>query len=66
MVRTPTTFCPSTSRDSAGKPVKRFTPSASASFPSQRTISQIDAMKFPWFFMEDGVGIRQARFRVRT
>jgi len=45
----------------AGKPVKMFTPSSSAFPPSQRTISEMDAMKRPWFCIVGGVGIRCAR-----
>ena len=43
-VRTPTTAAPSTSRLSAGKPVKMFTPAASARSPIHRTSSHSDAM----------------------
>ncbi|HJS47166.1 MAG TPA: hypothetical protein VJ773_04165 [Gemmatimonadales bacterium] len=45
--------------------MKRFTPSPSAFSPSQRTISQSDAVKKPWFRIEGGVGIRSARPAVR-
>ena len=60
MVRTPRTASPSTRSASTGKPVKTFTPSPSARAPSQRTISQIEAVKNPWFRIEGGVGIRSA------
>src|SRR2546427_6113839 len=42
-VRTPATRVPTASRLAAGKPVNRFTPSASAFPPSQRTISHNEA-----------------------
>src|SRR6185437_7853665 len=64
-VRTPTTRSPSTSSDSAGKPVKMFTPAASAFSPSQRTISQRDATWYPWLRIVGGVGRRSARLPVR-
>ncbi|MCZ7618357.1 MAG: hypothetical protein M5U32_08580 [Myxococcota bacterium] len=40
-------------------------PIASARSPIQRTISEIEAMRLPWFFMVGGVGMRSAEPRVR-
>src|SRR5204863_8074536 len=55
-VRTPATRRPCASRCVAGNPVNTLTPSASALAPSQRTISQIDAMKLPRLCIVGGVG----------
>ena len=60
-VRTPTTRRSCASRCAAGNPVNTLTPSASALAPSQRTISQIDAMKLPRLCIVGGVGSRSAR-----
>ena len=57
VVRTPITRWPSTSSESTGNPGKTLMPRSSALSPSQRTISQIEAMWLPWFFMVGGVGI---------
>ena len=61
-VFTPTTFSSSTRSAPAGNPANTSTPASSAFSPNQRTNSQIDTTKFPWFFIDGGVGIRIARF----
>jgi hypothetical protein len=58
VVRTPRTDFSSTSSESTGKPGKTFTPSSSAFSPSQRQISEMDAVKFPALCMGGGVGMR--------
>jgi hypothetical protein len=57
-VRTPPTVSSSTSKASAGNPVNTLTPSPSACSPSQRTTSQIEAIRLPWLRISGGVGNR--------
>ncbi|NIM63623.1 MAG: hypothetical protein GTO30_18850 [Acidobacteria bacterium] len=45
--------------------MKTLTPNPSACSPSQRTTSQIDAMRLPWLRISDGVGSRIDEFSRR-